>query len=1190
MLLIGKFKLLPILAILTLVISVQVAFKSIISKAEENDNNVQTNEREKNYFLIGKNYFEDPTIDKGELDAVIGGGKMTKSRDQDGPDSELTYNEFYMKYNFSPEMSNIISNRYGENPYNYLRAAERGNSTIILKKFDSHANLITTPDPYTEYETTPADKIFRVTENVPQVPDSFGAQTGTYPIKPLFFSYLYVGDGVSGQNNNYQYNTNILFPDTIGYNETNKVSDYLLSDKNNFVIPTRYNAARDDITLLMRSKTEHNTNTPNVYLDVLDEDNNPVVGKATNSKYYIDTKVSLHLTEYSYNRLSDEGMNGYRSLDPANNIAPAFNNKINGMEIAANKFTSEMNTLLRAVKTKSREGIVMGVGGSVNLNGFYRNGLEEFTATTSERMDDKEKTTKVKFYMLQTETNPRSGLTVVKARAWGDAALNDEIDGVKNVLTPEISKFALNTTRPTITMEKAVDFNFDPEVNDFDDLLGEDSIKIEDEGVSMFADASGKPQTVEVDNENLRVRVKEATAEEWLPAMTLAQLKTSIGDYAGKTLDIAYVYSATDAEADNVGLLPEEIKDNTGAYAIPLLKQVKVAAAKEITVQYLIEGEDNEPALFSETKEGKLGDPFTHTAPATYEKDGVEYELVTEENSVSEVYKETPQTFKFYYKEIKYSDFNISYVVEGDEEGTPLFTDKKTDKVGEPFTHTAPATYEKDGVEYELVTTPAKVDGTYAASNQPVIFVYKVKEAPETQAEVNISYVVEGDEEGSPLFTDKLTGTVGEPFTHTAPATYEKDGVIYELVTTPAKVDGTYAASNQPVIFVYKPRTTPEVKEEGTVTVRYVDEAGNVLATKEQLTGNVGETYQTSAVAVYMKDGKYYQRIEVPNNSKGEYKLGNINVDYVYRPYGSVTVTYKTKDGTELKKNEILSGAIKSKYTTTKYDTLTVDGKTYKLVATPTNASGEYTGKDIVVNYVYELQTAEKGNVIVRHVDKDGKVLQKLPTKTGELKAKYTTTAPKEIKVDGVVYKLVTSKNPTNATGVYTKDDIFVDYVYEKKVGTTDTGTNDGKDTPSTDDEEIPVPKDKDDATTDTGKEDKATLDDSKNDATVTTDNGETPASNSGLNVEEVTPVVDNTSSDEVSDLSGTWTTPTSGSNTSNKTSNSKNVSTTTDDTNAVNKTAMLPQTGADDGLQKYLSAFGALILLASLFIFRRRM
>lgn len=132
----GKLKFIYFLAITVIIISVQVAFSSLSQKVQAKEaNNVQASAAA-NYFLIGKNNFEDKTIDKGELDQVIGTGKMTAPRDVN--DSKITYNEFYMKYNFSPEMANYNSDRYQLNPYNYTRYMERTsayqNPNIVLKQ------------------------------------------------------------------------------------------------------------------------------------------------------------------------------------------------------------------------------------------------------------------------------------------------------------------------------------------------------------------------------------------------------------------------------------------------------------------------------------------------------------------------------------------------------------------------------------------------------------------------------------------------------------------------------------------------------------------------------------------------------------------------------------------------------------------------------------------------------------------------------------------------------------------------------------------------------------------------------------------------------------------------------------------------------------------------------------------------
>ena len=72
----------------------------------------------------------------------------------------------------------------------------------------------------------------------------------------------------------------------------------------------------------------------------------------------------------------------------------------------------------------------------------------------------------------------------------------------------------------------------------------------------------------------------------------------------------------------------------------------------------------------------------------------------------------------------------------------------------------------------------------------------------------------------------------------------------------------------------YVKTVTPTTK--GKVTVKYVDESGNVLSS-QTLTGDVGSSYSTSAKTF---DG--YTLKTTPSNAKGTYTSSNITVTYVY--------------------------------------------------------------------------------------------------------------------------------------------------------------------------------------------------------------------------------------------------------------------------------------------------------------------
>ncbi|MDE5780443.1 MAG: MucBP domain-containing protein, partial [Lachnospiraceae bacterium] len=69
----------------------------------------------------------------------------------------------------------------------------------------------------------------------------------------------------------------------------------------------------------------------------------------------------------------------------------------------------------------------------------------------------------------------------------------------------------------------------------------------------------------------------------------------------------------------------------------------------------------------------------------------------------------------------------------------------------------------------------------------------------------------------------------------------------------------------------------------------------------------------------------------------------------------------------------------------------------------------------------------DKGKVIVKYVDESGKEIKTSTTLTGIVGTAYTTTA---VNIEGYTLK----SSPDNATGVYTKTDITVTYVYKQSI------------------------------------------------------------------------------------------------------------------------------------------------------------
>lgn len=154
----------------------------------------------------------------------------------------------------------------------------------------------------------------------------------------------------------------------------------------------------------------------------------------------------------------------------------------------------------------SSEGVVQGAGGSTKLTGFYRAGVEDFKATTAERYADKLDKRDVKYYVWQKETLFPNGEGTSGLKSWGADALADKVDGISNVLSPEVTKFKIETSRPTITSETPTIIEYDLNKSNFDEEIGKHTFKVEDEGVKREADADGKSQKIAVDLENVRVR------------------------------------------------------------------------------------------------------------------------------------------------------------------------------------------------------------------------------------------------------------------------------------------------------------------------------------------------------------------------------------------------------------------------------------------------------------------------------------------------------------------------------------------------------------------------------------------------------------------------------------------------------------------------------------------------------------
>ncbi|MGJ0022441.1 MucBP domain-containing protein [Streptococcus dysgalactiae] len=291
--------------------------------------------------------------------------------------------------------------------------------------------------------------------------------------------------------------------------------------------------------------------------------------------------------------------------------------------------------------------------------------------------------------------------------------------------------------------------------------------------------------------------------------------------------------------------------------------------------------------------------------------------------------------------------------------------------------------------------------------------------------------------------TDTPTGSNYDTTDH-KPTEITVDGKTYRLVA----LDSNSNAENGIVTNWTKNVTYIYELVKGSVTVNYVDTAGNVIQAPvvDETEIPAGSNYDTTdhKPTEITVDGKTYRLVALDPNSapeKGSVGEGNTNVTYVYELVkGSVTVNYVDTAGNVIQAPVVDETDIPvgSNYDTTdhKPTEITVDGKTYRLVALDPNSApekGSVGEGNTNVTYVYELV---KGSVTVNYVDTAGNVIQAPVVDETEIPvgSNYDTTdhKPTEITVDGKTYRLVAlDPNSAPEKGSVSEGNTNVTYVYE---------------------------------------------------------------------------------------------------------------------------------------------------------------
>ncbi|MBC2345687.1 MucBP domain-containing protein [Listeria welshimeri] len=189
------------------------------------------------------------------------------------------------------------------------------------------------------------------------------------------------------------------------------------------------------------------------------------------------------------------------------------------------------------------------------------------------------------------------------------------------------------------------------------------------------------------------------------------------------------------------------------------------------------------------------------------------------------------------------------------------------------------------------------------------------------------------------------------------------------------------------------------------------------------------------AQAVENSNLKPQETTTVAKGTKETKKPGNIE-GYTYVGYihtskndttptppveqGTVTVNYQDEQGKTVAPSETLKGDVGKTYKTVQKD---VEGYDFKEVQG--NATGEFTTKAQVVNYIYAktVTPVEQGTVTVNYQDEQGNSVAPTETLKGDVGETYTTV---QKDVEGYDFKEVQG----NKTGEFTKESQVVTYIY----------------------------------------------------------------------------------------------------------------------------------------------------------------
>ncbi|MCT0016615.1 hypothetical protein EFE32_07130 [Lactococcus lactis subsp. lactis] len=195
--------------------------------------------------------------------------------------------------------------------------------------------------------------------------------------------------------------------------------------------------------------------------------------------------------------------------------------------------------------------------------------------------------------------------------------------------------------------------------------------------------------------------------------------------------------------------------------------------------------------------------------------------------------------------------------------------------------------FDKPGT-YNVLYKVTNSSGNTAGKTYTVTIV-----APTVASDVTVRYI---DEAGNTIHAPQvIKGNIGDAYDATTSA-YKLQISGYTLDTTKLPTNGKGSLTSDPQTVTYVYSKAPTVASD--VTVRYIDEAGNMIHAPQVIKGNIGDAYDATTSAYKLQISGYtLDTTKLPTNEKGSLTSDPQTVTYVYSKTLKVIVDIDNNDG-----------------------------------------------------------------------------------------------------------------------------------------------------------------------------------------------------------------------------------------------------------------------------------------------------